>query len=183
MLSRRNLLLGSAAAFILRGATMTSKERVDRARKGADVDRPPFSFWHHFLDDSKPGEEHARSTLEFHEKFHTDLVKVMSDYPYPKPKGEWWVLREEKNPFPQQIRALELIRDGLKGQAYFVETLFNPWYVAEKLSSKEAVLRLKQEKPQALLDALGAIANSEANHARRAVAAGASGIFLAIQNA
>src|SRR5260370_11990554 len=183
MLSRRNLLLGSAAAFTLRGATMTSKERVDRARKGADVDRPPFSFWHHFLDDSKPGEEHARSTLEFHEKFHTDLVKVMSDYPYPKPKAEWYALREEKNPFPQQIRALEHIRNGLRGQAYFVETLFNPWKVAENLSSVEEVRKLQHEKPQALLDALEAIAKSEANHARLAVKAGAAGVFLAIANA
>ena len=65
MLSRRNLLLGSAAAVTLRGATLTSKERVDRALKGEDVDRSPFSFWHHFLDASKPGEEHARSTLAF----------------------------------------------------------------------------------------------------------------------
>jgi uroporphyrinogen decarboxylase len=183
MLSRRNLLLGSAAAFTLRGATLTSKERVDRARKGADVDRPPFSLWHHFLDDSKPGEEHARSTLKFHEKFHSDLVKVMSDYPYPKPKAEWYALRDEKNPFPQQIRALELIRDGLHGQAYFVETLFNPWKVAENLSSVDEVRKLQNEKPQSLLDALEQIAKSEANHARRAVAAGAAGVFLAIANA
>jgi uroporphyrinogen decarboxylase len=183
MLSRRNLLLGSAAAFTLRGATMTSKERVDRARKGLDVDRPPFSLWHHFLDASKPGEEHARSTLEFHEKFHTDLVKVMSDYPYPKPKAEWYALREEKNPFPQQIGALEHIRDGLHGQAYFVETLFNPWKVAENLSSVEEVRKLQHEKPQALLDALELIAKSEANHARLAVKAGAAGVFVAIANA
>jgi len=183
MLSRRNLLLGSAAAFTLRGASMTSKERVDRALKGADVDRPPFSFWYHFLDASKSGEEHARSTLDFHEKFHTDLVKVMSDYPYPKPQAEWYALREETNPFPQQIRALEQIRDGLHGRAHFVETFFNPWKVAENLSSVEEVRRLQHEKPQALLDALELIAKSEANHARRAVAAGAAGIFLAIANA
>jgi len=183
MLSRRNLVLGATAAFTLRGATMTSKERVDRARKGVDVDRPPFSLWHHFLDESKPGEQHAQSTLQFHEKFHTDLVKVMSDYPYPKPKAEWYALREEKNPFPQQIRALEEIRDGLRGQAYFVETMFNPWKVAENLSSVADVRRLQGEKPQALLDALELIAKSEANHARRAVAAGAAGVFIAIANA
>ncbi len=176
-------MLGATAAFTLRGATMTSKERVDRARKGADVDRPPFSLWHHFLDESKPGEQHALSTLEFHQKFHTDLVKVMSDYPYPKPKAEWYGLREEKNPFPQQIRALQQIRDGLRGQAYFVETLFNPWKVAENLSSVAEVRRLQDEKPQALLDALELIAKSEANHARLALAAGAAGVFVAIANA
>jgi len=183
MLSRRSFVIGSAAAVTLRGATLTSKERVDRALKGEDVDRSPFSFWHHFLDQSAPGEQHARSTLAFHDKFHTDLVKVMSDYPFPKPTAEWYVLREEKNPFPQQVRALEWIRDSLGGKAYFVETLFNPWKVAENLSSVDEVRRLQREKPQVLLDALEGIAKSEANHARRSVSAGAAGVFLAIANA
>jgi len=184
MLSRRNFLLSSAAAAVtLRGATMTSKERIDRALIGQDVDRSPFSYWYHFLDAAKPGEEHARSTLAFHDKFHTDLVKVMSDYPYPAAQGDWWALREEKNPFPQQIAALSKIRDGLGGKAYFVETMFNPYKVAENLSSPDAVRRLQHEKPQAFLDAMEVIAKSEANHARRAIAAGAAGVFVAIANA
>lgn len=183
MFSRRTFLLSSAAAVTLRGASLTSKERVDRAILGQDTDRAPFSFWYHFLDADKPGEAHARSTLAFHDKFHTDLVKVMSDYPYPKPKAEWWVLKQEQNPFPQQIVALEKIRDGLAGKAYFIETMFNPYKVAENLSSTDEVRRLQREKPQALLDALEAIAKSEANHARRAVNAGAAGVFLAIANA
>lgn len=183
MISRRQLVIGSVSAAILRGAALTSKERVDRTLKNDDIDRTPFTFWHHFLDETRPGEEHARSTLLFHEKFHTDLVKVMSDYPYPKPPGEWTEARVEENPFPQQIRALEVIREGLGGSAYFVETLFNPWYVAEKLSSREKVMALKDENPQKLLDLMEVLAKSEANHARRAVRAGAAGIFLAIQNA
>ena len=72
---------------------------------------------------------------------------------------------------------------GCGGQAYFVETLFNPWKVAENLSSVEEVRRLQREKPQVLLDALEMIAKSEANHARRSVAAGAAGVFVAIANA
>jgi len=184
MLTRRHFLLASAAApALLRGASLTSRERVDRAVKGDDVDRIPFTFWHHFLDDSKPGEDHARSTLAFHDRFHTDLVKVMSDYAYPKPAGAWNELRLEDNPFPRQIRALELIKDGLGGNTYFVETIFNPWYVAEKLSSREQVMALKDEQPQKLLDALEVIAKSEASHARRSIRAGSAGIFLAIQNA
>jgi uroporphyrinogen decarboxylase len=183
MLNRRGFLIGTAGAFALRGAALSSKERVDRALKGEDVDRSPFTFWHHFLDAEKSGAEHAQSTLAFHEKFHTDLVKVMSDYPYPKSKAEWYALREEKNPFPRQIAALEKIRDGLGGRAYFVETLFNPWKVAENLSSVDEVRRLQREKPQALLDALELIAKSEANHARLSVKAGAAGVFIAIANA
>jgi uroporphyrinogen decarboxylase len=183
MFSRRAFVVSSAAAVLARGAaSLTSKQRVDRALKGEDVDRTPFTYWHHFLDEAKPAEQHAQSTIDFHQKFHTDLVKVMSDYPYPKPKAEWFELREEANPFSKQIRALEIIRDRIGGDAYFLETIFNPYNVAEKLSSKEAVQKLRAEKPQRLLDALAIIAKSEANHARRAIGAGASGIFLAVAN-
>ena len=66
----------------------------------------------------------------------------MSDFPYPKPAGKWYELKVESDPFPRQIKALDLIRDGLDGRAYFIETIFNPWNVAEKLSSKEELLRL-----------------------------------------
>src|SRR5207237_5922371 len=112
-------------------------------------------------DDSKPPENHAQSTLSFHEKFHTDLVKVMSDYPYPKPSAEWFDVKVVQNPFPKQIRALELVRDGLRSKAYFLETIFNPWNVAEKLSSRKQVLALKQDKPQRLLDTLDVIPKSQ----------------------
>lgn len=183
MLSRRHFLATTVSAAVLRSAVMSSKERVDHALKGEDANRAPFSFWHHFLDENKPAESHAESTLAYHNQFHTDLVKVMSDYPYPKSKAEWFDLKVEENPFPQQVRALELIRDGLADQAYFVETIFNPWNVAEKLSSRQKVFALMQARPQRLLDTLEVIAKSEANHARRAIQAGAAGIFLAIANA
>src|SRR5207237_7083718 len=130
--------------------------------------------WHHFGLQKLAPERHASATLEFHQKYRTDLVKVMSDFPYPKGKREnWYELRVEENPFPQQIRALELIRDGLAGNAPFVETIFNPWTVAENLSSKEEVMRLKTEKPRALLEALESIEESEAKHASAAAVSGA----------
>ncbi len=159
---------------------LTSKERVDRALAGADVDRPPFSLWHHFRLQAFPGERHAAATLEFHRKFRTDIVKVMSDFPYPKPAGGIAAIKPEANPFPEQLRALDIVREGLGGGAYFIETIFNPYNQAQKTFSKPEVQRLKQEQPQLLLDALEAIAESEVNHVRKALAAGAAGIFLAI---
>jgi uroporphyrinogen decarboxylase len=182
MISRRYFLAGVSAA-VLRGASMTPCERVKHALRGEDVDRTPFSFWHHFLDADKSAESHAQSTLAFHRQFHTDVVKVMSDYPYPKPKAEWFEPRVEANPFPTQIRSLQLIRAGLGGKVYFLETIFNPWQIAEKLSSHEDVMALMQDKPQRLLDALEVFAKSEANHARLAVKAGAAGVFVSITNA
>jgi uroporphyrinogen decarboxylase len=183
-MKRRDFLLAAAAApAVTASPKMTPRERVDRALAGKPLDRPPFTLWYHFGLEKKGPEAHAEATLSFHRRFSTDLVKVMSDFPYPKPAGNWYDLRGESSPFAPQIRALEIIRGGLGGRAHFVETLFNPWNVAEKLSSKEEVARMMQEQPQRLLDALAVIAKSEANHARKAIAAGASGIFLAIANA
>ena len=182
-LSRRDFLYLASATATAAPAKLNSRERVDRALRGEDVDRTPFTFWHHFRLEKFPGERHAQATLEFHRKYRTDLVKVMSDYPYPKPAGNWYQPRVTENPFPEQLEALRLIRDGLRGDAYFVETIFNPWNQATKLSSKEEVLRMMREDPRTLLEALEAIAESEAGHARKALASGASGIFLAIDNA
>lgn len=181
MLRRRFLWAVSAAPFAAAATSLTHKQRVDAALKGADVDRPPFSFWHHFGLDTPAA--HAQATLAFHRDYHTDIVKVMSDFPYPKSKGKWYGLKVESNPFPQQLQALELIRDGLSGGADYIETVFNPWNVAEKLSSKDELNRLKSENPQALLDALEVIARSEINHAKLALKGGASGVLLSVANA
>ena len=179
---RRHFMMTTAAAALSRGAASLGKaERVRRALAGRDLDRPPFTFRHHY--GLHTPEDHAAATLKFHRDYRTDIVKVMSDFPYPKPAGNWWELKTELNPFAPQIRALDLIRDGLRGAAPFVETIFNPWNVAEKLSSKEEVLRLKSEKPQALLDALEIITASEIHHVKRALKAGAAGVFLSVANA
>lgn len=179
---RRDFLLAAAAARVmLAGVSLSKKERVDRALRGADVDRAPFSFWHHFGLDTP--EAHAKTTLDFHRQYGTDIVKVMSDFAYPKPAGKWYELKVTENPFPQQIRALELIRDGLNGDAYFIETVFNPWNVAEKLAPKGELERLKAENPQALLDALDVITQSQIHHTKRVLDTGASGFLYSVANA
>ena len=188
-LSRRHFLSVAAVSLGARinlpaQTRLSSRERVDRALEGREVDRPPFTFWHHFGLQQEPPERFVQATLDFHARFRTDLVKVMSDFPYPKPPEPGHEdLQVEANPFAAQVEALRAIGRSLGRQAYFIETIFNPWKVAENLMSPPEVLRLKEEHPQRLLDALEVITKSEINHARRAMAAGASGIFLAIANA
>lgn len=181
-LDRRELILAMAAAAYA-GIGLDSRKRIELVLDGKDVDRPPFSAWHHFHLESQSPEIFAKATIEFHRQSGTDLVKVMSDFPYPAGNGNLGRLQVESNPFPAQLRALALIRDGIGSDNYFVETIFNPWSVAEKLSSREEVLGLKAKDPQKLIDVLEIITRSQINHARSAISAGASGIFLAIQNA
>jgi hypothetical protein len=82
------------------------------------------------------------------------LSKGSLNFAYPKPAGGLDRLQVEASPFPAQLRALELIRDGIGNENYFVETIFNSWSVAEKLSSREYLLDLKNNDPQKLFDAL-----------------------------
>src|SRR5881628_700961 len=72
---RREFITSAAAALAADAKTLSRKERVDRALHGKDVDRTPFTFWHHF--GLKTPEEHVKATLEFHAKYRTDIVKVM----------------------------------------------------------------------------------------------------------
>ena len=123
-ISRRDLFLALTAAAYA-GIGLDSKKRIERALAGKDVDRPPFSAWHHFHLESEPPEVFAKATIEFHQQTGTDLVKVMSDFAYPKPVGGLDRLQVETNPFPAQIHALELIRDSIGAENYFVETIFN----------------------------------------------------------
>ena len=174
MYTRRSFLATLGAAAVPAAGSLSHLDRVRRALDGKDVDRPPFTYWYHFLDEKLPGERHAASTLAFHRKFSTDLVKVMSDYPFGN---------DPANPFPEQIKALHIIRREVQGKALFVETIFQPFNQAEKTSSPEKVKQLLHENPQALLDRLERIARAEAAHARLAIQAGAAGIFLAISNA
>ena len=63
MFSRRHFLYLSAAGALAAAAPrMTGKQRVDRALKGEDVDRTPFSYWHHFGLEKLPGERVAEAT-------------------------------------------------------------------------------------------------------------------------
>jgi uroporphyrinogen decarboxylase len=180
-LFRRQFLALAAAPALLRGAALSPLQRVQRVLRGSAPDRVPFTLWHHFHLPTP--EQHAARTLDFHRLCRTDIVKVMSDFPYPRPAGSWWELRVDRNPFPAQIRALEMIAQGLDGKHYFLETVFNPMNVAEKLSSKEELSRMIRQRPQTLLDALEVITQSSIHHARRALESGAAGIFLAVPNA
>jgi hypothetical protein len=127
MFSRRQFLyLTGAGALAATNTKMTGKQRVDRALNGQDVDRTPFTYWHHFGLEKLPGERLAEATLAFHRQFRTDLVKVMSDHPFPKPAGKWHDLKVANNPFPEQLRALELIREGLRGPGLLCRDRLQP---------------------------------------------------------
>lgn len=210
-MNRRNFLSAVAASASLAlarpafgnkagSSTLSHKERVDRALLGQDLDRPPFTFYHHYKRPTARLE--AQDHLEFHRVYKTDIVKVMNDFDYPQSRtGKWHELKPLDSPFPDQLATLELVRDGLSGDAYFVDTIYGPYMTAMILfqaqpqfaglgKSEEVQARqiqslheFQQQNPDAWHGALEAITQSTINHIRHAKAIGTSGTLVSIFNA
>ena len=181
-------------------ATLTHKERVDRALRGQDVDRPPFTFYHHYKRPTSQLE--AQDHLEFHRTYNTDIVKVMNDFDYPQSTtGKWYELKALNSPYPEQLNTLKLIRDGLNGDAYFIDTIYGPYMTAMLLfgaqpqfaksgksedDRSEVVSGLRdfqKTNPDQWHSALDAITQSTLNHIQQAKDIGASGTLISIFNA
>jgi uroporphyrinogen decarboxylase len=203
LFNRRQFLSAIAAAAATRAlgssTSLTHKERVDRALRGEDVDRPPFSLWHHYKRPTAQLE--AQDHLAFHRRYNTDFVKIMNDFDYPRSTtGKWYQLKALKSPYPEQLRTLELVRDGLKGDAYFIDTLYGPYMTAMLLLAAEpefagkngaedrtdvikAIHTFQKENTAAWEEAMEAITQSTINHIRSSQAIGSSGTLVSIFNA
>jgi uroporphyrinogen decarboxylase len=210
-LNRRNFLTSAAAAASTVLATplfgtssgiskLSHKERVDRALRGQEVDRPPFTFYHHYKRPT--ARQEAQDHLDFHRAYKTDIVKVMNDFDYPSSAtGKWYELKPLDSPYPEQLATLKDVRDGLNGDAYFIDTLYGPYMTAMILYQSQArfanlpksdeakdeqIKRLhqfQQQNPDAWHTALEAITQSTVNHIRQAKEIGASGALVSVFNA
>lgn len=170
---------------------MNKIDRVTRALKGEEVDRPPFSFWYHFGLQHGPGRKHAEAEVDFYRAYDLDFLKVMNDYPYPLPAGleavetadDWRrvePISAADDCWREQLSALGFIKDQIGTEALFIETIFSPWTTARRLTPTGNIQEARTRHPEALLTAMEAIATSLANYARAAVEHGAAGIFLSL---
>jgi uroporphyrinogen decarboxylase len=196
---------GLASAWPVFGAkggkqALTHKERVDRALLGQDVDRPPFTFYHHYK--ATTAQIEAQDHLDFHRLYKTDIVKVMNDFNYPQSTtGKWYELKPSDSPYPDQLTTLRLVRDGLNGDAYFIDTIYGPYMTAMILFQSQpqfanlpksdevqdaqikSLHEFQQQDPDAWHGALEAITESTINHIRHSKDIGASGALVSIFNA
>ena len=191
----------AAPAFAkMAGLSMLShKERVDRALYGQDLDRPPFTSYRHYS--SPTAQLAAQDHLDFHRTYKTDIVKVMNDFGYPpSTTGNWYELKPIDTPFPKQLATLKAIRDGLNGDAYFIDTIFAPFMTAALLFAAQRFpnfatspgvmdqlfreLRIfRTANPDQWHTALDAITRSTLNHIQQIKDIGASGALVTVFNA
>jgi uroporphyrinogen decarboxylase len=171
---------------------MTRTERVQAAVNGEEVDRIPVVFWHHFQPEGS-GRAMAEATLRFFdEEFDLDIAKVMPDIPYPFPRHsissvEDWRLFEPIDPlrsryFRERAEAVAVLRETLGFDTPIIMTVFSP--LAEAMyaaKDREQFLTFAQEQPVVVHEALATIADNLAAHNRDIIAAGADGVFFALQ--
>lgn len=170
---------------------MEKTERVDRVLEGREVDRAPLSLWYHFGVQHRGGEGFAKLALDYFRFYDFDFLKVMNDYFYPMPEGVEAIrtgedLRKitpfhvEKSDWQEQFRALEIIKRALSGEAYFIDTVFDPWHTLKRSLAGENIIYLMEEEGRATLEALEVITENLTAYCKKSLAIGSAGIFLSI---
>ncbi len=188
---------------------MDKRQRVSAALVGEPVDRVPLSFWGHDFLREWSAEGTAAAMLDAFRRYDWDYMKVNPRATYYaeawgctyRPSGEPtrgpetvdYMLKSasdlgrigpldgRQGPFAEQLQALRLIGEGLRGEAFFIQTVFSPLAVIARLANSDlaAVRGYMEEAPQALHGALRAVAETLARYGAACLEAGASGIFFA----
>jgi len=170
---------------------MTKIERVRAALSGAEVDRAPFTLWYHLGTQHAPAERTAQAHVEFFNAYDLDWLKVMNDYSYPMPRGIETLddPRDLRRVIPfdvrqgglgEQLEAVRLIAQELRGKALLVDTVFNAWNTLKRNVVKDAMDVFMREHPAELEAALGVVNDNLIRYAIASLHGGASGIFFSV---
>ena len=171
--------------------TMTKVERVRAALAGTDVDRSPFTVWYHFGLQHAPAERTAQVHVEFFEAYNLDWLKVMNDYSYPMPRAiesltdprdlkRIQAFDVRQGQLGEQLEAIRLIGQSLRGKALIVDTVFNAWNTLKRNVLKDAMGPFMQEHPAELEAALAVVNDNLIRYAMGSLHGGASGIFYSV---
>ncbi|TAK27114.1 MAG: uroporphyrinogen decarboxylase [Chloroflexota bacterium] len=187
---------------------MTKRERVEATLCGHETDRPPWSLWRHFYDRETTVEGLAESMLWFQSRYQFDFLKVnpraqyhvedwgvryrYSSDPHQKPQlveapvhqpSDWTrigPLRPDQGALGEHLRALRLIKQGLKGEVPFIQTIFNPLSIAGDLVATDTdLVNDLRQNPRLVKHALEVITETFVRFALACLDVGVDGIFFA----
>jgi uroporphyrinogen decarboxylase len=191
-------------------ATMNRRERIRAAVSRKAVDRVPYAFWRHFPEDDHSPAALARATLGFQERWGSDFIKLTFAGGYAvedwgcveaervEPDGHRPCARHAVNSIEdwEKIKPLDLGSGGYRkalaalervvkkagDEVDVVPTLFSPLSLARKLSGDRLRTDLAS-RPDAVIQALLAITDTQIRFASACLDAGAGGIFFSVQAA
>ena len=175
-------------------APLTKRDRVLAALRGGEVDHVPVSAWGHDFLREWTAEGLTEATLDAYRRYDWDFIKVNPRASYyvedwgcrfqpsgradappqslatainsPADLRSLRPLDPSLGAYGEQLAALRLIRDGLAGEAPFIQTVFSPLAVASRLAgSHEPIRQYMEAAPQDLEAALAAISETLAAYA------------------
>jgi uroporphyrinogen decarboxylase len=187
---------------------VTPRERVWAALRGERVDRPPISFWGHFYHRESSARDLVAATLEFHERYRWDWVKLNPRKHYhvepwgvryrysgrvnEKPALEAWPIKggadwasitprpHDQGALAEQLEAVRMLRRALPADVPLIETVFTPLAIlGEMVDVPETLALHMRTHPEAVRVALEAVGATFEPLVREVLRAGADGIFLA----
>jgi len=189
---------------------MSHWERIRAALQGAEVDRTPISLWRHFPGEDKTAAGLAKAMVEWQQKFDFDFVKFMptgmygvhdwgaeTEYspgfggsrrlvtPGITDVSQWPTLPQvdvTRGAYGQEVEALRLAADELKGSVPIFQTIFSPSTTAVKLRGKAAVDDMRQH-PALIKAGLEIITEVTIAFLLESIRVGADGFFFATQGA
>ncbi len=187
---------------------MTSRERMLAALRGAELDRPPVSFWGHVYHRESSAEELVAHTLELWRRWQWDWIKLnprkhyhvepwgvtyrYSGVPDAKPtleyfpvvnSSDWDRIDEvphDEGALGEQIAAVRQLRAQLPADVPILGTVFTPLAILGELTEPPTVLREHlTSAPAAIERAIEKVTRVYERYVRALVSAGADGLYLA----
>jgi uroporphyrinogen decarboxylase len=191
--------------------TMTKRERLEATLAGQPVDRVAVALWRHFPVDDRTAEELARGQLDFQRLYDFDFIKVTPSSSFcvadwgvedryvgsnegtfeytrwpVRTLDDWRAIRPldpHQGSYGRQLRCLELIRDEVKGDTPFIQTIFNPLSMLKYLAGDSlAMAHLRRETPL-IKGVLDVLTETSVRFVEEVMKRGAAGIFFSTQHA
>lgn len=172
---------------------MNKRDRFLSAVAREPVDRAPSTCWTHFMTETLGGLEHAKRHLVYQREYDWDICKVVNDFQYPFPEGLETIRGPEDIErfeeasmdaylFREELIAIRALRAELGPDTPIVFTTFDPLRQIVRRAGINTVPILLAH-PVQTLRALKAINASLMTFMTEMKAAGADGVFLAINSA
>ena len=190
---------------------MSKHDRLAAAIRGEETDRPLVALWRHFPTDDLDPEQLALSALAFQTQYDWDFIKLTPTSSYsvedwgcrvayrghPEGTSEYiarpietpadWARLEPLDPqagaLGQQLACIRRARELAGTDIPLIETVFSPLAQAKNLvGGGLEIVHLRRHRVE-IQHALEVIAETTARFVRAALAAGADGIFYAMQRA
>lgn len=190
-----------------RDQPLSARERVWAALRGADLDRPPVSFWGHVYHRESSAAELVDATLELQRAFDWDWIKLnprkhyhvepwgvtyrYSGRPGEKPVPATWPVHgpddwasigerpSDAGALGEQIDAIGRVRRALP-DIPLLATVFTPLAVLAEMVETPAELRdAMRTHPEVVRRALEAVTVTYERFVPALIAAGADGLYLA----